>query len=288
MGAIFSSSSSNWQATEKNILLTGASSGIGAEMARNFAREGANLVLMARNEESLRKIKEECLELGSPKVEYILCDLTDSRKIKRSMKQAVELFSQLDVIFLNAGRSQGCYFEEIQDASQIEYMLRLNVSGVITTLHYLMPSLRKSKQSRIVINSSVSGLIGVPYRTIYCASKHALTGFANALRIELLDAYGEDSPVISLINFPEVAGTALNAGRMDFGAERPPAEFDNSKALSLPTTCRQLMTVIAAGKRQWGEPTKISILLPLYGLIPNILDKVILKTVQKTHYRPDN
>ena len=204
--------------------------------------------------------------------------------IKSSMKWSVEALSSFDVVFLNAGRSQGCYFEEIQDVDQIDYMLRLNVNGVINTLHCLMPCIHKSKHSRIVINSSISGLIGVPYRAIYCSSKHALTGFANALRIELLDKHGGDSPAVSLINFPEVAGTDLNSGRMDFGVNLPPAEFDNSKALTLQAACQDLMRAIASGQRQWGEPLKVFFWNLLYSFSPNILlDKLILKTVQAMH-----
>jgi len=133
--------------------------------------------------------------------------------------------------------------------------------------------------------SSTAGIIGVPFRTIYCASKHALTGFCNSLRIELNDTYANNAPAVCLINFPEVSGTKLNSDRMDFGAEQPPAEFDVSAAMPLPKAVEGLMVAIAAGKREWGQPLKVTLLRPLYSLIPAILDGIVMKHVKKTTYR---
>ena len=179
-------------------------------------------------------------------------------QIKRAIvDEALEQFGRFDVVILNAGRSQGCYFEEIDDVDSINYMLKLNVNGVITTLYHLLPSVPKLSSSRIVVISSVSGLIPVPYRTIYCASKHALNGFANSLRLELNDSYGNDAPAIQVINFPEVRETCLNSGRMDFGADEPPIEFDTKHVMSVVKACSLLMMEIAKGTREWGQPLKV-------------------------------
>lgn len=225
--------------------------------------------------------------LGSPTAKVYVCDLTDSGQIRDAVGDAVRDFGRFDVVVLNAGRGQGCYFEEIRDSDQIDYMLKLNVNGVINTLHHVLPSVPKSSSSRLVFISSVSGLLGVPYRTVYCASKHALTGFANTLRIELIDTYGPEAPKITLINFSEVSGTQLNAGRMDFGAERRPAEFETKGTLSVEEACSGDMVAVAAGARELGHPPKISVLLPFYRLIPEIMDSIVLRHVKKTHSRPD-
>lgn len=286
MGSFWSAP--RWTAEAKHVLITGASSGIGAELARNFAREGASIALLARSKDSLNSVAEECIKLGSPAAKVYICDLTDSGQIRDAIGDAVRDFGRFDVVILNAGRSQGCNFEEIRGTDQIDYMLKLNVNGVINTLHYVLPSVPKSSSSRLVVISSVSGLLGVPYRTVYCASKHALTGFANALRIELIDTYGLEAPKLTLINFPEVSGTQLNTGRMDFGAERRPAEFDTKGTLSVEEACSGAMVAIAGGAREWGHSPKISVLLALYRLIPEILDSMVLRFVKKTHSRPDN
>jgi NADP-dependent 3-hydroxy acid dehydrogenase YdfG len=170
-------------ASGKNVLITGASAGIGAELARKFAEQGANLALVARNQNNLEAVAKECLELGAIKAEVFPCDLTRDEDTKTAIQNATESFGNFDIVILNAGRSMGCYFEEIRDMESINYMLKLNVNGVIHALLCALPAIPKSEASRIVIVSSVAGLIGVPYRTIYCASKHALAGSANARRI---------------------------------------------------------------------------------------------------------
>jgi NADP-dependent 3-hydroxy acid dehydrogenase YdfG len=285
MGASMSNNS-DWSATGKHIFITGGSSGIGAEVARNFAKQGASLALFARSEDSLANVAKECIKLGAPKVEVFPCDITNDADLKTAIELAVDTFGKIDVLVLNAGRSQGCYFEEIKDIDSINYMFKLNVNGVINSCFYALPSVPKMSTSRIIFIGSVSGLIPVPYRTIYCASKHALTGFANSLRIELLDTYGKDSPCVQLINFPEVSGTKLNQGRMEFGADSPPVQFKTDGVATVEEAVSSLMQQIAQGSSEWGQPLKIRLLLPFRGLIPRILDAIILKTVKKTHVRP--
>ena len=244
--------------------------------------------MLARNQEALSAVSKECTSLGAPKVEIFPCDLTNDVELKEAIESAIEKFGRFDVLFLNAERSQGCYFEEIKDLDSINYMLKINVNGVINSVYHALPSVPKSSSSRIIFIGSVSGLIPVPYRTIYCASKHALTGFANSLRLELTDTYGKEAPLVQLINIPEVSGTKLNSGRMDFGADLPPMEFmaEKSRVAPVQEACSLLMKQIVKGTREWGQPMKMTILLSLKYMIPKIIDSLILKTVKKTHYRP--
>ena len=287
MGSLFSSPA-EWTPRGRSFLITGASSGIGAETARQLSERGAkNLALIARNNNSLERVAEECRELGAGSVKTYTADLTDRNSIESATSRAVADFTSFDVVVLNAGRSQGCYFEEIKDVAQIEYMVNLNITGVITSLHYLMPSLKKSSDSRIVVISSTAGIVGVPYRTIYCGTKHALTGFCSSLRMELKDTYGADSPAVCLINFAEVSGTKVNDNRMDFGADLPPAVFDAGSAgvLSLKEAVQGLVSAIAAGKREWGQPLKATLLRPFSFLIPDLIDSVVMKHIRRNTYR---
>jgi short-subunit dehydrogenase len=286
MGNLFSSKSSTWQATSRNVLITGASRGIGAELARNFAKEGARLALLARNKDGMKDIAEECKQLGAERVETYSCDLTENKQIETACLQAIQDFEGFDVVVLNAGRSQGCYFEEIQDIDQIDYMLKLNIGGVVITLQKLLPAVFKSKHSRIVVVSSTAGIIPVPYRSVYCASKAALNGFCGSVRMELIDTYADAAPHVCVINFPEVKGTSLNTGRMDFGAKLKPVQFKNEAASDLKPACELCMGAIRQGQRSWGEPTKVKILLPLYSFIPGILEVLIMRHLKKTHFRP--
>jgi NADP-dependent 3-hydroxy acid dehydrogenase YdfG len=281
-------------ASGKNVLITGASAGIGAELARKFAEQGANLALVARNQNNLEAVAKECLELGAIKAEVFPCDLTRDEDTKTAIQNATESFGNFDIVILNAGRSMGCYFEEIRDMESINYMLKLNVNGVIHALLCALPAIPKSEASRIVIVSSVAGLIGVPYRTIYCASKHALAGFANALRIELRDTYGgsanngNGAPRVQLINFPEVQGTNLNTGRMDMGAVRPPVEFKTGVGVvtTVEKACLDLLLEIEKGIDEWGQSPKFQILVLLRLFFTTLVDFLILNGVKKSHIRP--
>lgn len=285
MGSLLSTN--HWSAEGKHVLITGASSGIGAELGRHFAKQGASLALLARNRDSLMIVAEECKTLGAPRVDVFSCDLTDDANIKKAITLAIENFGKFDVLILNAGRSMGCYFEEINDLESINYMLKININGVINSLFYALPSVPKVSDSRIVVMSSVAGIIPVPFRTIYCASKHALAGFSNSLRIELKDTHGKDAPTIQLINFPEVKGTKLNSGRMDFGAHLPPMEFlTGSRVPSVQKACSELMKQIALGTEDWGQSLSVRILLQFRGVMANIVDYLILKAVKETHIRP--
>jgi NADP-dependent 3-hydroxy acid dehydrogenase YdfG len=285
MGLSFSSAAS-WDATSRNILITGASSGIGAELARCLAREGGNLALVARNQTKLEEVAKECRKLGSEKVHIYSCDLTKNAEIEASMAKALDDFKGFDVVVMNAGRSQGCFFEEIQDVDQIDYMMKLNVGGVIIPLQKLLPGIHKSRQSRIVVVSSVAGKIPVLYRTIYSASKAALNGFCNSLRLELGETYGGDAPKVCIMSFPEIKGTLLNEGRMDFGSMEPAVQFKDDGAGDLHMACQGCLKAIRRGSRSWGEPFKVKLLLPLYPFIPRVIETMILKHLRRTHYRP--
>lgn len=228
---------------------------------------------------------DECRNLGSEKAKVFGADLSDAASIQQGMKAAIEEFQGFDVVFLNAGQSQGCYFEEIRDPTQIKYMLDLNVNGIMTTLFYLLPHVFKSKHSRIVITSSSAGLVGGPFRTIYSGTKFALTGFCNSLRMELDQTYGDNAPSVCLVNIAEVKGTKLNKGRMTFGAAQPPAEFDETIAKPCEQACQELVQAIVAGKRQWGESPLITLLQILIILLPSVADFLIKRYIKKNMLR---
>lgn len=269
----------------QTILITGASSGIGKSLALQYASQGANVVVLARRKDALADLCQQCIDNGASSAHYYCCDLTKNTDIQAATQQAIADLGSFDMIILNAGRSQGHSFEEIKDVDQIDYMIKLNVNGVINTCHYLLPSVKKCAESRIVIVSSTAGLIPVPLRTVYCASKFALTGFATTLRMELKDTYGKDSPATCLVNFPEVKGTELNDARMDFGADEPPYCFDGSMALDVDAACSAMIQQVAKGVREWGHPLQVSILRPFYSLIPTVLEAIIMKRIKTTHFR---
>ena len=286
----FCSKTQDHYASGKNVLITGASGGIGAELARRFAAQGASLALLARSPEKLSAVAQECTDAGAPRTKIFPCDLTDNGDLRKNLSWAVETFGTFDVVVLNAGRSMGCYLEEIRDHDQIDYLLKLNTNAVIHCVHALLPAVPKTSDSRIVVISSVSGILPVPLRSVYCASKHALSGFCGALRIELKDTYGEGgAPAVQVINFPEVRGTDLNTGRMDFGAEKPPAEYSTAVGTNLLTVqkaCQRLLKQIEKGTREWGQTPFHRMIGLLQVCAGGLSDRLILRYIRRTHFRP--
>ncbi len=169
--------------TGKVIIITGASEGIGRALALELAAQRAILVLAARNEKRLEELKKQVEDKGG-QAAVIPTDVADKDQCKRLIDQTVEQYTRIDVLVNNAGRSMWTGFEEITDLSLVEELMQLNYLGSVYCTYYALPWLKKSKGSIIPV-ASVAGFTGVPQRTVYSASKHAMVGFFDSLRIEL-------------------------------------------------------------------------------------------------------
>jgi len=169
---------------DKIIIITGASEGIGRALCFALASHRPKLVLAARNENRLMQLKRE-LESKGVKSIVVPTDLSGEKACKNLIEETITAFDQLDVLVNNAGRTMWATLEDMTDPSVIEQLIRINYLGAAYTTYYALPYLKKSK-GRIVGISSVAGLTGVPTRTAYSASKHAMLGFFDSLRIELM------------------------------------------------------------------------------------------------------
>ncbi len=167
----------------KVVIVTGASSGIGEALAREFARRGAKVVLGARSEEKLRAIAEEIRSTGA-EAAWCACDVVKAEECARLVQTAVDQFGGVDVLICNAGLSMRAIFDEV-DLSVLHRLMDVNFWGTVNCCKYALPYLQKA-QGSIVGISSVAGLHGLPGRTGYSASKYAMTGFLETLRIENL------------------------------------------------------------------------------------------------------
>uniref|UniRef100_UPI00405643BF SDR family oxidoreductase n=1 Tax=Alistipes sp. TaxID=1872444 RepID=UPI00405643BF len=167
----------------KVVIVTGASSGIGEALAREFAARGAKVVLGARSLEKLQTITEEIKATGAEAL-CCACDVVKEEECKRLVETAVEHFGGVDVLICNAGLSMRAIFDEVE-LSVLHRLMDVNFWGTVNCCKYALPYLQKAKGSIVGI-SSVAGLHGLPGRTGYSASKYAMTGFLETLRIENL------------------------------------------------------------------------------------------------------
>lgn len=167
----------------KTVIVTGASSGIGEALAREFAVLGANVVLGARSAEKLQQITDEICANGG----HAACCVSDVAKeedCKALVETAVEQFGGVDILICNAGLSMRAIFDDVE-MSVLHRLMDVNFWGTVYCCKYALPYLQQSKGSIVGI-SSVAGLHGLPGRTGYSASKYAMTGFLETLRIENL------------------------------------------------------------------------------------------------------
>ncbi|CAI5764736.1 reductase SDR family member 7 [Podarcis lilfordi] len=181
----------------KVVWVTGASSGIGEEMAYQLAKLGSPLALSARRENELERVKKKCIEISSLTDKDILIvplDLTDRSAHEAATKTVLKHFGKIDVLVNNGGRSQRSLYVDTS-IDVYKAIMELNYIGTISLTKYVLDHMIQRKQGKIVTISSVMGIMGAPLATGYCASKHALQGFFNSLRPELADY-----PGISIIN----------------------------------------------------------------------------------------
>lgn len=278
-----SPSSGPWSAKGRNVLITGASAGIGKELAVRYAKEGANVALLARRLPLLEELAATCRSFGVKAVP-VLCDVTDRKSCQAAVAEAIKQLEHLDVLILNAGMSMGCYFEDIKDLSDGDYMMNLNIMGQVNILHYALPAVPKTRDSRIVAISSVAGVVGVPFRTLYCCSKWGLSGFCWALRTELLDTYGANAPQVVVSCPPEVS-TDLNTSRLSFGAGTP-AEFTQAIARPVELAGESILGAVAAGQRLHLFERIQRIMARFYGFFPSRIDDLVLRSVKKNTIHP--
>ena len=167
----------------KTVVVTGASSGIGEALAREFAARGANVVLGARSADKLERITAEIRATGAQAVCRAV-DVVKPEECERLIGAAVEHFGGIDVLVCNAGISMRALFDDV-DLAVLHRLMDVNFWGTVNCCKYALPYLQQSRGSVVGV-SSVAGLHGLPGRTGYSASKYAMTGFLETLRIENL------------------------------------------------------------------------------------------------------
>ena len=165
------------------VWITGASSGIGEGLAYAFHADGAHIVISAPTAAELEPVKEKCGE--GPEVHIVPFDVTDATGREHAVNSVLERCGHVDVMALNAGIGQRAASKDT--ALELDRrIMEVNYFGAIALAKLVLPSMVERKSGHLVVTSSVAGKYGVPWRASYCASKHALHGFFDTLRVELM------------------------------------------------------------------------------------------------------
>ncbi len=259
---------------ENVTIITGASSGIGRELAYQLADQGAWLVLAARNLEALESAAEICRQRGGRAIP-VKIDVSDQGQCQRLIQRTVDEFGRVDTLVNNAGITMWALFENLPNVDLIEKIMRVNYFGSVYCTHYALPYLKQAR-GRIVAVASLTALSGVPTRTGYAASKHAVKGFFDSLRIELAG-----SGVSVTISYPDFVATGMR--QRAYGADGLPlgeSPLEESKVMTTETSVRSLVRAMERRKREDKQNLRGKIGPWIKMIAPGLIDKIARNAVR--------
>jgi len=263
--------------SDRVIVITGASDGIGAELARQLSAEKPRLVLAARSAERLEAVAQDCRARGAQALVHAT-DVTDEAQCRALIDRAVDAFGRLDVLVNNAGVSMHAWFEDTTDFSTYERLLRVNFLSCVALTRFALPHLKKT-QGLIVGVSSMAGKTGVPARTAYCASKFAVGGFFEALRIELAS-----SGVAVTMIFPGVVATEIRRHGLNAdGRTAGVSGLSEEDAMTVQECARQMIGAMRTRRRELVMTGRGRIGMWLKLLAPQVVDRMALAALHKSH-----
>jgi short-subunit dehydrogenase len=228
----------------KVVWITGASSGIGEALAQAFAAEGAKIVLSSRRKEELQRVKEQ-LKLDDANCLLLPFDLNDTSGVNELTKQVVSKFGQVDILVNNGGVSQRSLTKDTPLEIDRKIM-ETNFFGTVALTKSVLPYMLKQKSGNIIVISSVAGKFGFFLRSAYSASKHALHGFFESLRMEV---YNDNIKVLIVCPGKIRTNISLNALKED-GAKHNAMDESQEKGLSAEECASQILDALKKNKKE--------------------------------------
>ncbi len=192
--------------SNKIVWITGASSGIGEALVYAFAKENARIIVSARREEELNRVKNNCGEKKN-NIFVFLLDVEDNQQITLVAEKVIKQFGAIDILVNNSGISQRSLVKETPLEIDRKVM-EVNFFGAVALTKAVLPAMIKNGGGQIVVTSSVVGKFGIPLRSAYSASKHALQGFFETLRAESVN---DKINVLMLLPGRVVTNISINA-----------------------------------------------------------------------------
>jgi short-subunit dehydrogenase len=255
--------------------LTGASAGIGRALELELAPQRPRLVLAARDQGRLQEVAALCRERGAETL-VVTADVSLEAECRTLVAKAVERFSCLDVLINNAGLGMIARFDQLQDLAVYERLMRVNYLGCVYLTHAALPHLKQSR-GLIVAVASLAGLTGVPTRTGYAASKHALIGFFDSLRVELLGS-GVDVTVVC----PDFVVSEIH--RRSIGPDGKPlgaSPMQEDKIMSAEECARRIAAAMARRKRLLVMSLRGRLGRVVRIFAPGLIDRIALRAVSE-------
>jgi short-subunit dehydrogenase len=260
---------------DRVIVITGASDGIGAELARQLASDRACLVLAARTADKLEAVAAQCQARGARTL-VVPTDVAIEADCRALIDRAATEFGRIDALILNAGVSMHARLADIEGTGVYERLMRINLMGAVWPTHAALPHLKASR-GQIVAVSSLAGLVGVPERTTYCATKFAMTGFFEALRVELAP-----EGVSVTIAYPGVVATEIRRNGWNARGERLGVSgLDETGQMPVNVCARLIVDGMAKRKRDVVMTTKGKLGRWLKLIAPGLVDRLARKALAR-------
>ena len=259
----------------KTVIITGASSGIGKACAEEFARQGANVVIGARQFVTLCEIAENIEKNFGVRAIAVQCDVSKEEDCEHLIKQAILTFGRIDVLINNAGISMRALFKDL-DLVVIRNLMDINFWGTVYCTKYAMSELLKN-QGSVVGVSSIAGFRGLPGRTGYSASKFAMNGFLEALRVENLK-----TGLHVMIAAPGfTASNIRNTALAKDGNSQGETSMDEGKMMSADEVAKIIVHGVIQRKRTLVMTTQGKLAVLMNKLLPTWVDKKVFELFAK-------
>jgi dehydrogenase/reductase SDR family protein 7B len=258
----------------KIIVITGASSGIGKALAFEAAGRGAQLMLAARSEKALEEMVET-LRLRGTVVHSLRTDVSKEEDCRQLIAHTVKCFGKLDVLIANAGISMRALFADT-DLQVIHKLMNVNFWGMVYCVKFALPHLLESRGS-IVGVSSIAGIKGLPGRTGYSASKFALEGFLEALRIENL----KTGLHVMIASPGFTASNIRNVALAADGSSQGESPRDEAGMMSAEEVAIHMLDAVVRRKNKLVLTSQGKLTVLLNKFAPSILDKMVYNHMAK-------
>lgn len=263
----------------KVVVITGASSGIGKACAWYFGKNGSKVVLAARSKNKLKVIGEEMMSAGYD-VFTVQADVSVEEDCQRLMLETINRFKKIDILINNAGISMRATFEEM-DLLVMKKVMDINFYGTVFCTKYALPHILKSKGSVVGV-SSIAGYKGLPARTAYSASKFAMQGFLESLRIENLK-----KGLHVLIACPGfTASNIRNTALSKDGKVQKESPRDESKMMTAEKVAEYIYDAVVNRQNSLTLTINGKLTLFLNKIIPNLVDRLVYNHFKKEPNSP--
>lgn len=259
----------------KVVVITGASEGIGRALALHIAPSKPRLVLAGRNPARLEAAAEACRQLGAEAI-IVAGDLSERVNCERVIQAAVTHFKAIDVLVNNAGVTMWADFTAATDPELIERVMRINYLSCAWCTYYALPYLKQAR-GHVVGLSSIAGLIGVPGHVIYSASKHAIHGFLNSLRIEVRP-FGIGVTIVA----PDFVVTEIHHRGLTASGAPMGKRLDPEKHMSAETAAAMIAKAIVTRRRLLMTSPRGQVLSLVRDWLPDLIDGIVLRSSKST------